>query len=94
MSETPFILLSQDDCPRCERLKAMLERPLRNKYQYDVTVVHRQREPELFSEVAARYGVRSTPVLIERSSGAVLVNTESLSTVNAFLSRARIAAPV
>ncbi len=67
----------------------MLERPLRGKYQYDVTVVHRQREPERFRELTETYGVRSTPVIIECSSGAVLFSTESLSTVDEFLSRAK-----
>lgn len=85
--ETPFILLTQDDCPRCERLKAMLERPLRGHYRHAITSVHRQEQPELFYDRAETYGVRSTPVIIRLANGEVLRDVDSLSAVSAFLNR-------
>lgn len=65
----------------------MLERPLRGKYASAITAVHRQEQPERFSELAASYGVRSTPVIIHTESSAVLINVESLGVVSAFLSQ-------
>lgn len=85
MFETPFVLLSQDDCPRCERLKVLLESPLRGRYRDDITVVHRQSHPELFQTIAEAYGVKSTPVLIRQTGGEVLTDVSSISSVNMFL---------
>ncbi len=85
MLKTRFVILSQDDCPRCERLKMMLAQPLRGRYQGDLTVIHRQTQPELFKTLAEIYSVSSTPVIIHQASGKVLSAVESLLSVRTFL---------
>lgn len=85
MPDTPFIILSQDDCSRCERLKLMLEQPLENRFKDAITVVHRQDRLELFQHLAERYGVLSTPVIVYQATGDVLTDVNSLMEVRRFL---------
>lgn len=81
----PFVMLTQDDCPNCERLKLMLEKPLRGQFESQIEVVHRQQHAEAFSALTESSGVRSTPALIHRASGKVLLNTGGLGEVRGFL---------
>lgn len=81
----PFVLLTQDDCPNCERLKLMLEKPLKGQFDAQIEVLHRQRHPEAFAALTESSGVRSTPALIHRASGKVLLNTGGLGEVRSFL---------
>lgn len=83
---TPFLLLTQDNCPRCERLQRMLEQPLRGKYASLITVIHRQRSPHVFAAFAHKYALKSTPVIIDLKCSRVLSKVESLEGVRMFLS--------
>ncbi|GGO31612.1 thioredoxin [Deinococcus humi] len=85
----PFVLLTQDDCPNCERLKLMLEKPLRGQFDSQIEVVHRQQHAAAFTALSESSGVQSTPVLIHRASGRVLVNTGGLGEVRGFLTAQR-----
>jgi len=80
-----FLMLTQDDCHECERLKQMLARPLKGRYDAMIEVVHRTDHPEAFAEQVERYHLRKTPVLIHPASGDVLTDTASLGAVGAFL---------
>lgn len=84
MTDRPFLLLTQDDCPNCERLKKMLAGPLKGAFDEQIEVVHRQSNPERFSELAQTHQVQSLPVLVHHS-GAVLLNTSGLGEVQRFL---------
>lgn len=84
----PFILLTQDQCPNCERLKKMLAGPLKGQFDAQIQTLHRQSAPTDFEAVTGQYGVQSVPALIHRESGAVLRDTGGLGEVKAFLQRA------
>lgn len=81
----PFVLLTQDNCPNCERLKLMLDKPLRGQFESQIEVVHRQQQAEAFAALTEKCSVRSTPALIHRASGRVLLNTGSMGEVRSFL---------
>ena len=86
------LMLTQDACPDCERLKLMLDKPLRGQFAPLIRPVHRQGQPDEFESVVALYGVQKTPALIDTASGRVLLNTGGLGEVKAFLTAASQAA--
>lgn len=81
-----FALLTQDNCPNCERLKLMLAQPLRGQFDAHIDVLHRSGHPEEFMALAREYRVQATPALIDRQFGRTLTQTGSLGEVRAFLS--------
>ncbi|MFK7602868.1 thioredoxin [Deinococcus sp. SM5_A1] len=81
----PFVMLTQDDCPNCERLKLMLEKPLRGQFESQIEVIHRQQQAEEFAALTKSSGVMATPALIHRASGKVLLTTGGLGEVRGFL---------
>ncbi|MDR6218248.1 thioredoxin fold domain-containing protein [Deinococcus soli (ex Cha et al. 2016)] len=85
MPEPTVTLLTQDDCPSCERLKRMLAQPLKGQYDARVRTVHRQRDPDAFAALSAQHDVRATPALIHTPSGAALRVPSGLGEVKAFL---------
>lgn len=85
MTERPFALLTQDDCPSCERLKRMLAGPLRGAFTDRIELIHRQSVPDIFAQLVQAHGVQSVPALIHRPSGAVLRRTDGLGEVRQFL---------
>lgn len=80
-----FALLSQDNCPNCERLKAMLRGPLRGQFDDQIEVVHRQEQPERFAELAEAYGVKTAPALLNLQKKTALLVTNGLGEVRTFL---------
>lgn len=84
MTERPFVLLTQEHCPNCERLKKMLAGPLKGAFDGQIVTVHRQSEPDIFGELVQLHGIQSVPALLH-SSGAVCLNTGGLGEVKAFL---------
>ncbi|MCP2014695.1 glutaredoxin [Deinococcus sp. HSC-46F16] len=87
MTDQPFVLLTQDHCPQCERLKRMLAGPLRGQFSGQIEIVHRQQHPEEFEHLTREHGLRSTPALIHRPSGQVLPGPTGLGEVQRFLGR-------
>jgi hypothetical protein len=85
MIERPFILLTQDNCPNCERLKRMLAGPLKGVFDAQIEVIHRQFQAERFMKLVDEYGIQTTPALL-KVGGSVLLNTSSLGDVRTFLS--------
>lgn len=85
MPERPFVLLTQDACPGCERLKKMLAGPLKGQFDEKIEVVHRQSDPAHFEALTAQFGVRSAPALIRRADGEQVRDAGSLGEVKAFL---------
>lgn len=83
----PFLLLTQDACPNCERLKKMLAGPLRGQFDEQIEMVHRESEPERFIALAEQFELRSVPVLIRRVDGLQLKNHGSLGEVKGFLTQ-------
>ncbi|WP_261665207.1 thioredoxin family protein [Deinococcus sp. Marseille-Q6407] len=83
---TRFILLTQDHCPNCERLRLMLDKPLKGQFNDQIDVVHREQNTAEFEALTTEYGVQSTPALIDRERGAILRNTGGLGEVKNFLS--------
>ncbi|MFB9993187.1 thioredoxin fold domain-containing protein [Deinococcus oregonensis] len=81
----PFVMLTQNDCPQCERLKLMLEKPLRGQFGSQIRAVHRQEQAEEFSILVEQYGIQTTPALLHLPSGRVLLNTGGLGEVKSFL---------
>lgn len=81
----PFLLLTQDACPGCERLKKMLAGPLKGDFDAQIEVVHRQSAPERFGALTEQFGVRSVPALIRRADGEQVRDAGSLGDVRAFL---------
>lgn len=92
MPKAEVLMLTQDACPDCERLKLMLDKPLRGQFAPLIRPVHRQGQPDEFESVVALYGVQKTPALIDTVSGRVLLNTGGLGEVKAFLTAASQAA--
>ena len=84
MTERPFVLLTQDDCPSCERLKKMLAGPLKGQFDGQIEVVHRQHHPEAFSWWAQQHRIQSVPALLRRD-GEVMRGTGGLGEVRGFL---------
>lgn len=84
-TQTRFVLLTQDNCPNCERLKLMLAKPLRGQFDDQIETLHREERSADFEALAAEYGVQSTPVLIDRERGEVLRNAGGLGEVKNFL---------
>lgn len=80
---TDVILLTQDACPECDRLKAMLRGPLRGKYDARIQILNRQSSPEAWARVAEAANVRKTPALV--AGERVLLRTDSLHEVKTFL---------
>lgn len=85
LSGRPFVMLTQDACPGCERLKKMLAGPLKGQFGSQIEVVHRQSDPETFEALSTQYGVRSVPALIRLSDQAQVRDPGSLGEVKAFL---------
>lgn len=81
-----FVMLTQDNCPNCERLKLMLDKPLKGQFNEQLETVHRREQTERFEELAQQYQVMATPVLIDLQAERVLTNTSGLGEVKAFLS--------
>ena len=77
------ILLTQDACPECDRLKLMLKGPLKGRYDGRIQILNRQDQPEAWARVAEASGVQKTPALI--AGERVLLRTESLHEVRTFL---------
>lgn len=85
MTERVFVLLTQDNCPKCERLKKMLAGPLKGAFEEQIEVVHRQEQPQTFLTLAQAHHVQSIPILIHRASHNILTSTGSLGEVQQFL---------
>lgn len=79
-----FTLLTQDECPNCERLKLMLKGPLKGQFDDQIRTVHRQSQPEEFEALTKQHSIQSVPALID-SQGRVLVKLGGLGEVRAFL---------
>lgn len=82
-----FVLMTQDNCAGCDRLKLMLDKPLKGEFADRIEPVHRTQHPERFAALADAHHVRSTPALIDTERGEVLSNTTSLMDVKKFLQR-------
>lgn len=80
-----FVLLTQDDCPNCERLKKMLAGPLKGQFDGEIETVHRQSEPERFIALVERFHVQSVPALIRVADGGQARVTDGLGEVKSFL---------
>lgn len=65
-------LLTQDNCPKCENIKLLLQKAFNNKYQDDITVIHRQTNEAQFNDLAQKYQIRTTPALISSETELVL----------------------
>jgi glutaredoxin len=85
VSGRPFVMLTQNDCPQCERLKLMLDKPLRGQFGSQIQTVHRQEQAEEFSALVEQHGIQTTPALLHLPSGRVLLNTSGLGEVKNFL---------
>ena len=81
----PFVMLTQNDCPQCERLKLMLDKPLRGQFGSQIQTVHRQEQAEEFSALVEQHGIQTTPALLHLPTGRVLLNTSGLGEVKNFL---------
>lgn len=88
MTKRPFILLTQDDCPNCERLKKMLSGPLKGQFDDQIEVIHRQSRLDDFTALAQAHRIQSAPALLRRG-GTLLLNTGGLGEVRAFLLQER-----
>lgn len=82
-----FILLTQDHCPGCERLKLMLKGPLKGAFDTQIETVHRESTASEFERWAEQYQIQATPALIDRESGEVMRTPGGLGEVKNFLSR-------
>lgn len=75
-----IILLTKDLCPKCTQLKNTLDRLAPTKGVLDkITVVHMSENPEKFSEIVTKYGIRSAPTLIK--DGEIVPENLVLSTM-------------
>lgn len=84
-TDIPFVLLTQDNCAPCERLKSMLSGPLRGAFDAQIHRVHRQEREDEFVALAGRHGVRSTPALIRLRDGASVGGEASIGAVRTLL---------
>ncbi len=82
-----FVMLTQDACPNCERLKLMLEKPLKGQYTDQIEIVHRREQPERFEALAAQYHLHVTPAVIDLQRERTLTDTSGLGAVKGFLSQ-------
>lgn len=73
-----LIILSQQTCPKCVGLKNYLKQGL----DLDYKEIMLEENPEKFRELVAKFGVRTTPVLIK---GEEFLIDCSPSKVNDFL---------
>ena len=73
MNEKPFALLTQDECPNCEQVKLLLQKPLKGAYSSQIKIVHRETNPTRFNELAEEYGLQTTPAMIRLRDGAFMV---------------------
>lgn len=81
-----FVMMTQDNCPNCERLKLMLEKPLKGQFSEQIETVHRREQPDRFEALVGEYHLQVTPALIDLQTGKALLNTGGLGEVKAFLS--------
>lgn len=58
------LMLTKDDCPKCEALKKFLELALRNKYQDDIKIIKKEVDEDYFQTLVTKHEVKATPVLI------------------------------
>lgn len=82
---TKFIMLTQDNCNRCERLKLLLKKPLKGEFDEVIITVHRQDNPDEFLASVRKYQVGSTPVLINTETSEVMTNFDNGLQVRRFL---------
>ncbi|WP_205747040.1 thioredoxin [Deinococcus sp. KSM4-11] len=81
----PYILLTQEACAECERLKRLLAGPLKGHYGDRITVIHRQEQPEAFAHLAEQYELRAAPALLHVASGRTQRGKFGLGEVRRFL---------
>lgn len=82
-----YKMLTQDNCPNCAKLKMMLEKPLKGKFDSVIEVVHRQENPEAFLAAVKENQVSSVPVIIDTETNEVLRDFSSGVKISAFLSK-------
>lgn len=59
-----IIILTQNNCPNCEKLKMFLKFGLRGKYDQYIKEVSKYETPELFNELVTKTEVSSTPAIV------------------------------
>ena len=65
----PFVLLTQNDCPNCDRLKMMLRGPLKGQFDDRIVTVHRQNDEAEFAALTAAHHIQTTPALLHLAVG-------------------------
>lgn len=80
-----YVMLTQDNCNNCERLKLLLAKPMKGEFDSIIDKVHRQSEPERFLALVREYQVATVPVLINLESKEVMTRFDNGLHVKRFL---------
>lgn len=75
-----IVLLTQDNCPNCTALKMFLHYGMKDAYQDDIEIVHKQAEPERYAQFVRQYEITSTPSFI--AGGEVLRDCSPTKTID------------
>jgi len=80
-----YALMTQDDCPRCEIMKGILNKPLKGAYNDKIQIVHKQSDPDRFEELRKEYSVSSTPQLINLETQELISDVSNGLKIKKFL---------
>ncbi len=77
-------LLTQDNCPKCDNVKMILDKAFQNKYSDNIQIVHRQTDEKLFMDLVNKHQIRSTPALIANDD---VLREPSISNLESFIKK-------
>ncbi len=78
-----MIMLTKENCPKCDNLKNYLKFALNSKYDDKIKIIKKEDDIDLFNSLVKEYKIMATPVLIAKD-GTVLTDC-SPSKVEDFL---------
>ena len=59
-----ILLVTQNNCPNCDKLKMFLKFGLKGKYDNYIKEVSKQNSENHFAEIVENNGIQSTPAII------------------------------
>lgn len=76
------VMLTKNNCHKCEALKMFLKFAMNNKYEQDIELVNQQEHADVFNQYADKFQVVALPALIFKDE--ILRDPQPSATMNFF----------